>query len=227
MRRGLAIAVALLGVAILCGLGFWQLDRRAWKHDLIAEIDAGLAAPPSRLTRLPDLGAAWRPVSVEGAWAKAAPIRIGPKSRNGKVGADYAAAFAMDFGGAIVVRLGWAPDSAGVAAIDLPDGAVTLTGILVAPPRPNLFTPENRPPDQWLWLDPPAIAESAGFKAGETAPLALNLREPPTGLVAIPARPALADDHLHYALTWFALAAALAVVAVLLLRRRRPPSGQP
>ncbi|MGB7691225.1 MAG: SURF1 family cytochrome oxidase biogenesis protein, partial [Pseudolabrys sp.] len=33
---------ALVGVLILSGLGIWQLDRKAWKEDLIAKLNTRL-----------------------------------------------------------------------------------------------------------------------------------------------------------------------------------------
>ena len=41
--------LALAGVAILCGLGVWQLDRKAWKENLIATLNSRLAAAPGDL----------------------------------------------------------------------------------------------------------------------------------------------------------------------------------
>ena len=38
--------LTLLGLAVLIGLGVWQLDRLAWKEALIAEVSARVAAPP-------------------------------------------------------------------------------------------------------------------------------------------------------------------------------------
>ncbi len=35
--------------AILCCLGFWQLERLQWKLALIAQVDANMAAPPVSL----------------------------------------------------------------------------------------------------------------------------------------------------------------------------------
>ena len=43
-RLVFALVVGLGGVAILCALGTWQLQRLAWKEGLIAELEARLAA---------------------------------------------------------------------------------------------------------------------------------------------------------------------------------------
>ena len=40
------VAVAL---CVLVGLGTWQLERKAWKDALIAELETKLAAPPTDL----------------------------------------------------------------------------------------------------------------------------------------------------------------------------------
>ena len=42
---GLTVATAI-SMAILCGLGGWQLQRLKWKTDLIANIEATKAQPP-------------------------------------------------------------------------------------------------------------------------------------------------------------------------------------
>lgn len=219
MKRVLVIVLAALAVAVLTGLGVWQLDRRALKHDRIAAIDAGLAAAPATLSRPPELSDAWRRVRLEGAWPGGAPVRIAPTTFAGKVGADYAAPFLLLGGAPIVVRLGWAPE--GAAPPPAPEGEAVLEGVLAPPPRTNLFTPDNRPPDTWHWLEPGAIVDAAGLPAERTTPLTLQLTSPPAGLKARPARPDIPDDHLQYALTWFALAAALAVVATLFVRGQR------
>ena len=43
----LALLAALLALLVLLSLGTWQLYRRAWKHDLIARVEARIHAPPS------------------------------------------------------------------------------------------------------------------------------------------------------------------------------------
>src|SRR5580704_682906 len=51
-RRGGVIeatVLAVAGVAILIGLGVWQLDRKVWKESLIATLDTRLARAPEDL----------------------------------------------------------------------------------------------------------------------------------------------------------------------------------
>jgi surfeit locus 1 family protein len=50
---------ALAGLAVLIGLGTWQMERKAWKEDLLAKIAARVHADPIALTsRVPEAGAA-------------------------------------------------------------------------------------------------------------------------------------------------------------------------
>src|SRR5687768_12945561 len=53
MRRRLLIPLltAVPALAILIGLGTWQLERRAWKQALIATLTERLTAPPAELPR--------------------------------------------------------------------------------------------------------------------------------------------------------------------------------
>ena len=44
-----ATIAAVVGVVILCGLGVWQLDRKVWKENLIATLNARLGEAPKDL----------------------------------------------------------------------------------------------------------------------------------------------------------------------------------
>ena len=41
--------MTLLGIAILCGLGAWQMHRLSWKEDLLRQMDAELSKDVSQI----------------------------------------------------------------------------------------------------------------------------------------------------------------------------------
>ena len=70
MTRRLFALVCLLLAAGFAALGVWQLERRAWKLDLIARVEARIHAPPRLLTDLSGLSDAdaYRRVRLRGAF---------------------------------------------------------------------------------------------------------------------------------------------------------------
>jgi len=71
-----------------------------------------------------------------------------------------------------------------------------------------------------------AIARSLGW--GGVAPFYIDLEQPspPSGIPKPgPLQVHLKDDHLQYAITWFALAAAVVIAFSVWWRGRRRPSG--
>jgi len=146
--------------------------------------------------------------------------------------------------------LDWPP--AAERETDAQDREVEVTGIVRAPDPPGWLTPQNRPDrNEWYYLDLSAMAESVGVlpfvdyyiyatsealvvdapaegeaAAADTAATPDEAETPPTP----PAYPVpntwrtdLPNNHLSYAITWFALAAALLVV--YLVHRVRHASG--
>lgn len=193
--------MTLPAFGVLLGLGFWQLERLEWKTALIAEREAALAAPameaPAALT--PDLE--FRRVEVTGRLLNELSQRYGLRPRNGAPGYEVLTPLERaDGGAAILVNRGWRPEAAPPG--EGPGGEVTLEGVLRFPRPPGFFAPEHGPaPERWLWYDLQGLERRLGL---ELAPAVLDL-EPPEGA-------GLVNNHLQYALTWFALAAALAAI---------------
>ncbi|RYY32618.1 MAG: SURF1 family protein [Sphingomonadales bacterium] len=48
MKRMLLVGLALIAMLGFLALGVWQVERRGWKLDLIARVEAGRTAPPAR-----------------------------------------------------------------------------------------------------------------------------------------------------------------------------------
>jgi cytochrome oxidase assembly protein ShyY1 len=99
----------------------------------------------------------------------------------------------------------------------------TLTGYLRFPEAPGWLTPTaNRAKRLWFVRDHLGIASALGW--GEVAPFYIDL-EQPVPENGIP-RPGpldvhLRDDHLQYAITWFALACAVLIAFGAWVRGRR------
>lgn len=215
-----ATAAAL---AVLIGLGLWQLERKDWKEALIANLAARLAAPATLLPPPRD-------------WAQLGPadeflrVTLTVEFENEKEGLVFTGGSALrDDGGGpgywvftparfadgiVMVNRGFVPDGrqnpatrpAGEIA-----GPVTITGVLRFPEKPGLFTPAaDTARNIWFARDSSAIAAAKGVDA---APFYVELESPePPGSLPHGARlaPNLPDNHFQYALTWFGLAAVFA-----------------
>jgi surfeit locus 1 family protein len=229
---------ALFACLALTGLGAWQLKRLAWKEALLAQIASLDHAPAEPIATVlsrsgpvafervhavceplaPAATTAYRYSVAEGriGWRLLTPCKISGSRFDGIL---------LDRG--LVTRL--TGQTAPVAA-SFP-APVEVVGVLRAPgPSP--------------WLGPAMMDGGPGFKAMRVAdaPSILDLAKlgglsrPAPDILAVeserPAPPGLApaaiptdipNNHLVYALTWFALAGILAwfYVAMLITRYRR------
>jgi surfeit locus 1 family protein len=129
----------------------------------------------------------------------------------------------------VLLIRGWAPDSWTDA-----DACVKTEGVAKESERPGRFTPDNSPGEsRWYWLDAPAIAEACGL--ARDTPLIQAVAESeasragPDGEPKYPSAstkdelmtfPVSPEQHLGYAVTWFALSAFTGAMAVVRMRRR-------
>jgi surfeit locus 1 family protein len=230
VRLSVAAAAAF---SLLIALGTWQLQRMVWKRDLIAARTAQLALPPLVLAGASSGDASsgdpvpgFRRVRATGTFVHGKELYLGPRGRDGAPGYHVITPLRLAAVAVVLVDRGWVPLNRRDPATRLAGqvaGRVTVTGRVRPPPRRGPFTPENRPAKgEWFVLDVPAMAAHLGLRralpyAIEAGPAA-NPGGWPKG-VASAIR--LADNHLQYAITWYALAAALAVIYVLLVRSNR------
>jgi len=238
-RRGLLVpAIALIGaLAVLVSLGTWQLERRAGKEALIAELARKLAAPPLDLPpreRWPQLDPAtdeFRRVKFSAEFLpdqEALVYSSGSSLRPDVKGPGYFvfAPARLAGGGIVVVDRGFVPEGkqdASARAQGRPSGVVDIVGVLRWPEARGAFTPSDQP-DKNLWFarDPAAMAAAKGW--GEVAPFYVDQEAPPApgGLPKVgPLKASLPNNHLQYAVTWFGLALVTLISAILLWRSRR------
>lgn len=236
-----AISTAVM-VAIMLALGIWQVQRLAWKRDLLARIDAAEAAPPVPLP--PDAISVreFAKVSATGTFQAARHALYGVDVRQTRAGQALGARLIVPLdrpgGLPLLVDLGWVPTDRPLPAP--PAGPVSVTGYLRTPDHAGSFAAaDDAGKARFFTLDPAAIGRALGLEG--VAPFVLvalgparaaGQRDgqpdgPPDGaLYPDPARalPRPPNDHLQYAITWFGLAIVLmAVFAAYVRKARRAP----
>ena len=212
------LIVGILGTAILVALGVWQLQRLAWKESVLAEIEARIGGAPAALPDQPDPDVhRFLPVEVTGTIGAEA-LRVVTTAE----GPAFRIVSPFETGGRrVLLDRGVVPADRAPPAP--PEGMVRVVGTLHWPDEADGFTP---PPDRdaglWYARDLAAMAADLG-----TEPLMIVAREVPGD--AVSPRPIdtsrIPNDHLEYALTWFALSVVWAGMTLALLWRIRRRTG--
>jgi surfeit locus 1 family protein len=230
-----ASVIAAPAFIALLGLGTWQVQRLEWKHDLIANREAAFGLPPAALPvddkRL--AGFNYRRVSIAGRFLHDSEFYLVPRVFDGRIGLHVVTPFERSAGPIVLVDRGWVPESARAPSTRVDGqvaGTVTVDGVARTTSPHNSFTPDNdAAANQWFWIDIPAMARHAGI-ALQPVFVEAGAGPSPSDLpVGGRTRVELRNNHLGYAVTWYALAAALAVIYALYHRRRqrggRTPGG--
>jgi len=225
-----ATVAAVLALAVLLGLGTWQLDRRLWKQQVL-EARAQRVGAPS-LTYAETVGKAntaldaleYRPIRLTGRFVDDHSLKLLSRTRNGRAGFHVVAPLVTHAGEAVLIDRGWAPVDGDGDVIPAPAGLVSVDGYVRKFETPGRFTPDNDPETgAWFYLDRAQMAAAAGFETVapfyvQQAPGAAPPGVYPAGGVP---NTALRNPHLQYALTWYALAIVLLVIYVVFHVRRR------
>ncbi len=229
--------LTVMAIAMFMALGVWQVQRLAWKTDLIAHVNARVSAPaiaapgPDAWARVSKETDEYRHITLRGRFRHEAEAQVYTLS-------DYGAGYWVmtplqrDDGSVVYINRGFvpmdkrAPSTRTEAQLS---GEVTVTGLLRMPEVKGwLFQQANDPAhDAWYRRDIAAMAQVRHI--GTVAPYfvdADNTPDPggwPKGGLTVVKFP---NSHLMYALTWFSLAAMLAGVSVWLKWFRKPDSEE-
>jgi cytochrome oxidase assembly protein ShyY1 len=232
-------------VALCIGLGLWQLQRRIDKHALIAALTERLAASPAPLpspaqwSALTPANDEFRRVSFVATYQARPDAMV--YSSGSAVREDVSGPGTWAFmparlpdGATVVINAGFVQNTMqdraqqDRAVTPLVTAApVTLTGYIRFPEAAGALTPsENMAKRLWFTRDHQAMARTLGWAEGgaPVAPFYIDL-EAPVPASGIP-KPGplqvhLKDDHMQYAITWFALACAMAIAFAVWLRAQR------
>jgi surfeit locus 1 family protein len=211
---GFSLAAVIM-VAILIGLGVWQLQRLSWKEALIATVNGHMAAAPITLAQA---------LAMSTDEVQYRKVRLGGRFDNGKesylftTGAGGGPAyhvltpFLTDDGKTMMVDRGEIPgDLLSLRRRVSVEGETRVTGVWRVPDAPGWFTPAPDPSRHiWYGRDLAGIAKADGVTLAAPAIIEADAAPNPGGwpqggktVVDFP------NNHLQYAITWFGLAAGL------------------
>lgn len=229
------VIATVLGVALLLGLGAWQLQRLAWKEALIAERDLRLKAAPVSLDVAlkefdADRSVEFLKVKAQGAFQHDAELFV-LTTEGGVPGFEVVTPLVSREGVVVLVDRGFIPEplkDAKRRPDSQPAGDVEVTGLLRRHVQNRgAFTPDNdTAANIWYWWDIPAMLAFARVAPDQrVAPFVLHIEPDPKAGRTLPSPVAtdenLTNNHLQYALTWFSLAILLIVMSGLLIRQMR------
>ncbi|WP_211910926.1 SURF1 family protein [Tardiphaga alba] len=233
----LLAVLALLGIAGFTALGLWQVERRAWKLDLIARVDqrshaAPAAAPgPAAWLAISRNDDEYRRVTVTGTFLPNADTLVQAVSDRGP-GFWVLTPLRTDSGFTVLVNRGFvSSDERKADGFDAPAAPVSVTGLLrITEPKGGFLRSNDPVAQRWFSRDVAAIAESR--KLGAVAPYfidadtALDAPGQPHGGLTVVSFP---NNHAVYIFTWFGLALMLAGAALFVARyewkiRKKSPS---
>jgi surfeit locus 1 family protein len=235
-KGGIGFGVFTLAMlALFVGLGVWQLQRRVEKHTLIAALTERLAAAPQTLplpSQWNSLTAAndeFRRVRFTATYESLPDAMV--YSSGSAVRSDISGPGTWAFlparlpdGAIVVVNAGFVQNT--MQDRDQQDRAVArlvtkepveLLGYIRFSEVAGMLTPTENPAKRlWFTRDHQAMARALGWgRDGKLiAPFYIDL-EQPVPASGIPKPGALEvhlkDDHMQYAITWFALAGAVVI----------------
>ncbi|MGI4764945.1 MAG: SURF1 family protein [Janthinobacterium lividum] len=239
--RGSLVALLTAGIAavlLLMALGTWQVYRLRWKLDLIATVDARIhAAPvaPPAVADWPKVTAdadQYLHVAARGTYDNMRETFVQAVTDEGP-GFWLLTPFRTVDGFTLLVNRGFVPperrDPASRAAGEI-SGPTQVTGLLRLDEPGGAFLRHNNPAaDRWFSRDLRAIAAKRGL-AGPIAPYFIDADATPVpggspigGLTVV----AFPNNHLVYALTWYAMGLGLAGALVWVLREERRSRAAP
>lgn len=230
-RRFLAFLFLLLAAVSFAGfmsLGIWQVKRLAWKEDLIVRVDARVhaeaASAPARAdwVTVNEASHEYLHVEVQGEYRPDAVSLVAAATEAGQ-GYWVMAPLQQPDGSWVYINQGFVPQSerqAAQAGAFTPEGVLSVSGLLRMS-HPGGGVLRDNVPDENRWYSRDVLAMATQKGIAPVAPFFVDAQAsgvdlPVGGLTVIQFR----NNHLVYAITWFALAFGMVLAAVLVIRHR-------
>ena len=234
-RSAAALVALALGASVafagLVALGTWQVERRAWKLDLIARVDERVHAPPvaapgpAQWPQVTAASDAYRHVQVTGRFVAAADTLVQASTELG-AGFWVLTPLRRDDGSVVLVNRGFVPPELRERAAHGGGGGnspATVSGLLrITEPGGGFLRSNDAAANRWYSRDVRAIAAARGlpvvapyFIDADAGPLSDTA--PVGGLTVV----SFHNNQLVYAITWYTLALMTAWAACRVMREDR------
>jgi surfeit locus 1 family protein len=222
--------LAIAGIAVLCTLGTWQLNRYQWRVAQFEKCETRNTEISKNVIEEAQGSPDGCTISAVGSVQAKPVIPVGYQVKNETMGTQIFGVMRMSDGSGLLVNLGWAKQ----APAALPSKTITASGQWITPNGSNAFTPEHagehngeqirKDSDIWFALDMDEITAHYGLNdiadkvlyASEVTPPVLSPFEP-SALRQTYLKP---RSHLQYAGFWFTLAMSLSVIFILRFCRK-------
>ena len=221
---GLTIVCAL-AIALLCGLGVWQVQRMQWKDGLIAQAEAAATMPPLSDASLTPVNLTdFRRVVLMCPGLASAPFMQLQSIVDGRGGVRLISACEVpSLGGSVLVDRGFVSDEISARPpIFASQTPVRIEGQFRKVPKIRRYASHpGEPPERFFRRD--ELEMSVFLNAGPVpGTVFATTSSNPEWQALQPSAPpaAFSNNHLGYAITWFGLALALAGFYIALLRRK-------
>jgi len=229
--------LVVAGAALCIRLGFWQLDRLAWRQSFNARVEGQINAAPLNLNQdlpvdqLYDME--YRSVTVTGKYDFSQEIILLNQVNDNRLGVHVFTPLILDGGGeAILVERGWIPvaeSSPQARRQYIETGPVAVKGVLRRPletpdfggvANPTLSPGETRL-DAWNYINLKQIQAQTTL---QLLPVYIQ-QAPEATLTGYPVREVVMPEitegpHLGYAVQWFSFATILGVGYPFFLRKQ-------
>ncbi len=241
-RRGIrpaAIVVILMTVVLtgcLLALGTWQVNRLAWKRQMIANVEERAHAAPVEVPAVSEWPAMtdpsqyeYRRVHLSGTFRHRDEVQVYTVSDLGP-GYWVLTPLQRDDGSSVIVNRGFVPTDKREPASRPQgevEGRVDVVGLMRAPETGGLFLRTNDPQNnRWYSRNIAQIAETR--QIANAAPFYVDADATPNpGGLPIGGKTMLTfpNNHLSYAITWYILAGMVVAAGWYVTRNLNAPKA--
>jgi len=223
--RPIPLIMTIVAVVTLFALGTWQVKRLLWKQELLRQIET--AAQKAPLQAIPEDPTPYRfyRLQLTGHYLPDHHFHLAARYFKSQLGYSVLTPFRIkDTEELVLVSRGWVPAKMKTLNTipDAPQNEQTILAQIRTSNERNPFTPINQPEKNiWFGRD---TNEMGAYAKLTLEPFTLDLigEQNPEEL-PVPSDGALKprNDHLHYAITWYAVGLAALIIS-LLYHRKKP-----